>query len=266
MRNKDMYKTPTYSSWDGMKQRCLNPNNVRFKDYGGRGIKVCKSWLSFDNFFEDMGIRPKNLTIERINNNGNYEPGNCEWTTYTEQARNQRMRKTNTSGTTGVCFHRLGSNWTASITVGGKQIHLGSFKLKAEAITARKAAEEKYFNKKFLLDRRIPERLSIGGIDFDVDYPHQFIETDELAGRIMFDLGKIFISKKSANGQPTTNNHDFRVFLHEATHCILKQYCNGLFDKEIEEELTDGIANGFAQMLTDTYYLTVKPENKRTKE
>jgi hypothetical protein len=73
-----------------MKQRCQNPNNSKYKDYGGRGIKVCDAWQDFENFFADMGSRPNNRTLDRIDNDGNYEPGNCRWATPKEQRINTR--------------------------------------------------------------------------------------------------------------------------------------------------------------------------------
>ena len=75
--------TSEYNIWHGMKQRCLNPKNKGFPNYGGRGITVCDRWInSFENFYEDMGPRPSlEHSIDRKENNGNYEPGNCHWTT-----------------------------------------------------------------------------------------------------------------------------------------------------------------------------------------
>lgn len=87
-----MKHTAEYRSWQAMKDRCSNQNTISFPNYGGRGISVCERWLhSFENFFADMGKRPSaKHSIERVNNNGNYEPGNCMWATKTAQARNTR--------------------------------------------------------------------------------------------------------------------------------------------------------------------------------
>lgn len=83
-------RSTEYQIWGGMIKRCTNPKTWAWKYYGGRGIKVCKRWLSFENFYADMGPRPKNLTLDRINNDGNYEPGNCRWVTRKQQTANRR--------------------------------------------------------------------------------------------------------------------------------------------------------------------------------
>jgi hypothetical protein len=82
--------TPEYHAWQNMRQRCGNPRNRRFRNWGGRGIKVCERWADFENFLADMGIRPHGTTLDRRDTNGHYEPGNCRWATPTEQGRNSR--------------------------------------------------------------------------------------------------------------------------------------------------------------------------------
>ena len=79
-----------FNTWHAMMQRCFNPNNKNYKDYGGRGITVCPRWVRFENFLNDMGVKPRGLTIERKNNNKGYSPSNCMWATWTQQAHNKR--------------------------------------------------------------------------------------------------------------------------------------------------------------------------------
>jgi len=89
-----MYGTPEYRSWQHMKSRCFNPNHKNYLDYGGRGIKVCDLWLNFENFLADMGLKPTaKYSIDRIDNDGDYCPDNCKWSTQTEQVNNRRSNR-----------------------------------------------------------------------------------------------------------------------------------------------------------------------------
>lgn len=85
-----MTKTRTFKSWESMLGRCRNKNDPSYQNYGKRGIKVCRRWLSFENFFADMEERPEGTSLERRDNDKNYEPNNCYWATPTEQQRNKR--------------------------------------------------------------------------------------------------------------------------------------------------------------------------------
>lgn len=90
-RTHGLTNSSEYKVWLGMKHRCKNPTATGYAYYGARGIRVCERWLRFENFLADMGTRPSpNHSIDRVNGNGNYEPGNCRWATHSEQMLNRR--------------------------------------------------------------------------------------------------------------------------------------------------------------------------------
>ena len=147
MTTHGMYDSPEYKAYMGMKERCCSKGSQRYASYGGRGISICGRWLeSFDKFFADMGERPtSDHSIDRINNDGNYMPNNCKWSTRSEQARNKRILKANKSGVTGVFWIKSNQKWLASISIKGKSKYLGTFTRKADAIESRKRGESKYY-------------------------------------------------------------------------------------------------------------------------
>jgi hypothetical protein len=88
-----MATPPMYRMWKHMRSRCNNPNNSRYADYGGRGIKVCERWSMFNNFIKDMGPKPEGKSLDRVDNSKGYSPENCRWSTIKEQANNKRNNR-----------------------------------------------------------------------------------------------------------------------------------------------------------------------------
>jgi len=120
-RTHGLSKTPEYKVWTAMVQRCTTAKHQAYKDYGGRGIKVCDRWRhSFENFLADMGPRPgKGYSLDRINNNGHYEPGNCRWATQTEQTNNHRNNHRLTLGGETLTINQ----WAKKLGVRDTAIH-----------------------------------------------------------------------------------------------------------------------------------------------
>lgn len=137
--------TVEHNAWTAMMGRCGNKNNGSYKNYGGRGITVSKSWKSFDTFFRDMGIRPGiDFSVERVDNEKGYSKSNCIWADRSTQAINQRIRADNKTGVKGVYTQKGAKGYLARITRNKIVTHLGTFKTLEEAAIARRQAEKDY--------------------------------------------------------------------------------------------------------------------------
>jgi hypothetical protein len=142
-----MYGTPTYYSWTNMLQRCNNPNNTNYDKYGGKGIVVCKRWYDFENFMEDMGLRPEGMTLNRINSAKIYSKKTCEWATTSVQSYDRNLRKENTIGVRGVRWRKDRNMYEARISKNGVQILLYYGESLEDAIRARLEADSIYYPK-----------------------------------------------------------------------------------------------------------------------
>jgi len=116
----------TYRTYSGMKTRCLNKKHRQYSNYGGRGITICDRWIaSFENFLADMGERPAGMTLDRKDNNGNYEPSNCRWATDTEQARNRSSNLFLTYQGETLCMKEFAKKFNIKRTTLGRRLSAG---------------------------------------------------------------------------------------------------------------------------------------------
>ena len=156
--------TRLYRIWGAMKTRCSNQKSDSYEWYGGRGIKVCQEWRCSYEAFRDWALDSgygDDTSIDRIDNEGNYEPDNCRWATLKEQGANKRLHKNNDTGYAGVNLTPSG-RYRVRITIDGKHVHLGMTGTLEEAIKLRRSAEMKKHGR-YLHD--LPENIIFSEVD-----------------------------------------------------------------------------------------------------
>lgn len=136
-----MQNTKTWFVWTSMKRRCSDPSYNSYKNYGERGISYDPRWDSFEKFYEDMGECPKGLSLDRIDTFGNYCKENCRWADSTTQNFNQRTKKSNKSGRTGVWYSEPRNTYIAYISKNKVRYYIGEFSTFEEAVEVRELAE-----------------------------------------------------------------------------------------------------------------------------
>lgn len=130
-----------HRTWKDMKSRCYSASSPTYPYYGGRGIKMCDRWrTSFLAFLADVGERPEGHSLDRIDNNGNYEPGNVRWADRSTQSKNTRLRCDNKSGHKGVLWDRTQKRWRSYVGGGRSRVELGYYGTLEEAVAARHMA------------------------------------------------------------------------------------------------------------------------------
>jgi len=147
---------PTYSVWSSIKTRCYNPKSDNYERYGGRGITMCDEWKNNPLAFSEHVSMLENYgrtgySIDRICNDGNYEPGNLKWSTRHGQQTNQRTYSNNKSGYVGVSFNKKHEKWRSQITIHGEEKYLGRYNTAKEAAIAR----DKHINEHGLEEYRL---------------------------------------------------------------------------------------------------------------
>ena len=142
--------TRQYQTWNGMKARCSNYSSEVYLSYGAKGISYDSKWETFEGFWDDMAEGySDDLTLDRIDPNGNYTKENCRWVNKYLQAINKNTPVTNTSGTTGVSWEEANQNWRVRISVNGKRLCLGAYDSYDAAVLVRKKAELEYYGENF---------------------------------------------------------------------------------------------------------------------
>ena len=144
-----------YHTWSNMCRRCNNPTNDNYKNYGGRGITVCEEWLDIRNFIEwaeQTHPNNKEVTLDRIDVNGNYEPNNCRWVDATTQSINQRIGSNNKSGYVGVSWRKDRNKWTVRIRTKVRYEYLGNFDDLMEAVI---------FRDQYIIENKLPHKLNL---------------------------------------------------------------------------------------------------------
>lgn len=144
-RTHGMSNTRTYQIWEGMKRRCRPDLKEMFPHHAGKGVTYCSKWETFEGFYEDMGPAPDDMSLDRIDFDGNYEKSNCRWASSSVQGYNKGIDPNNTSGRTGVSWYSHAGVWSSEIHVDGKHLRLGTFSRFEDAVRAREKAELEYY-------------------------------------------------------------------------------------------------------------------------
>jgi hypothetical protein len=133
------HATPTYRIWSGIISRCTSPGTSRYAYYGARGVTVCKRWLLYESFLADMGERPPKMQIERIDNDGHYEPSNCRWATRNEQQRNKRSNRILVLGKERITLAEASERFGLKANTIRKRLDLGWSPVSAVTVPLRAA-------------------------------------------------------------------------------------------------------------------------------